>query len=124
MEAWNWANDPPEYERDENGKKVLIPWKTVRDRYREHVNTSVAYGKIPNQKMVTGIRNYADYGIMPGQFLIALITNDLRETFNRADQTNKPLIPEWLTWTWWDAPGIFSVNSKDKMVEHCRKMRD
>jgi hypothetical protein len=122
MKSWDWASDPPEHETDENGNEVLIPWETVRDRYREHVNTAVEYGKIPNPKMVIGIRNYADYGIMPGHFLTALITNDLRGTFNRADETNRELIPEWLTWTWNYAPGIFAVNSVDEMVEHCRKM--
>jgi len=122
MKSWDWASDPPEYEKDENGNKVLIPWETVRDRYWEHVNTSVAYGKIPNHKMVTSIRNYADYGIMPGHFLTALISNDLRETFNRADETNRGLIREWLTWTHWDAPGCFSVKSVDDMLVHCRKM--
>ena len=126
MEAWNWANDPPTYEEDENGNKVLIPWKTVKERYQEHVNTSVAYGKIPNKspRMATSIRNYADYGIMPGHFFTALFTNDLRGTFNRADETNRELIPEWLTWTHWDAPGCFAVKSVDGMVEHCRKMID
>jgi hypothetical protein len=120
MEAWNWENDPPEY--DEN--KVLVPLETVRDRYRKHVNTAVQYGKIPNPRMVSGIRNYADYGIMPGHFLTALITNDLRGTFNRADRTNAALIPEWRTWTWTYAPSCFSVNSVAKMVEHCRRMTD
>lgn len=137
MEAWNWASDPPTYDtvwedgeiaKDENGKnkKVFVPWQTVKERYREHVNTSVAYGKIPNKspRMATSIRNYADYGIMPGHFLTALFTNDLRGTFRHADGTNRELIPEWLTWTWWDAPGCFSFNSVDGMVEHCRKMID
>ena len=117
MKSWDWATDPPEYDED----KVLIPWETVRDTYREHVRRSTAYGKIPNQKMVTGVRNYVEYGIMPGDFLTGLFSNDLRETFNRADPTNRELIPEWLTWTHWDAPSDL-FGSKDKMVEHCRKM--
>ena len=132
MKSWDWANDPPTYDtvwedgeiaKDENGKdkKVFVPWETVRERYQEHVRTSVAYGKIPNQKMVTGVRNYAEYGIMPGDFLLGLFSNDLRETFTRADPTNGKLIPEWLIWMHWDAPSSL-FGSKDKMVEHCRKM--
>jgi hypothetical protein len=117
MKSWDWANDPPEYDED----KVLIPWETVRDTYREHVRRSTAYGKIPNPKSVTTVRNYVEYGIMPGDFLTGLFSNDLRETFNRADPTNRELIPEWLTWTHWDAPSDL-FGSKDKMVEHCRKM--
>ena len=126
MEAWNWANDPTQYETDmaSFGDRVEIPWETVRDNYREHMKVAVEYGKIPNPRMVTGIRNYAEYGIMPGHVLTALITNDLRGTFNRADRTNAALIPEWITWTWNYAPGIFSVNSVAKMIEHCRRMTD
>ena len=36
MEAWNWANDPTQYETDmaSFGDRVEIPWETVRDNYR------------------------------------------------------------------------------------------
>ena len=121
MKSWDWASDPPEYEKDADGNKVLIPWKTVRERYQEHMKTSVAYGKIPNQKMVAGVRNYAEYGIMPGHFLTALFSNNLRGTFNHADETNRELIPEWLTWIHWDILHNL-VTSLDGMREHCRKM--
>ena len=132
MKSWDWANDPPTYDtvwedgeiaKDENGKdkKVFVPWQTVRERYQEHMRTSVAYGKIPNQKMVAGVRNYAEYGIMPGHFLTALFSNNLRGTFNHADETNRELIPEWLTWIHWDIPHNL-VTSLDGMREHCRKM--
>lgn len=52
----------------------------------------------------------------PGDFLIAIITNDLRGAVNRADSTNAPLIPTYVRWLFNRAPGI-SHGSPQKMQD-------
>lgn len=36
-----------------------------------------------------GVKRYIEKGIEPGSFLTAIICNDLKESFGRADETNR-----------------------------------
>lgn len=46
---------------------------------------------IPNY-MVGGIMRWVEEGIPPGDFLMAVIENDLKEACGRADDTNRQLL--------------------------------
>jgi hypothetical protein len=54
--------------------------------------------------MVPGILGYLERGEPVGGFLSALLSNDLRGTFERADGTNAPLIRTYLEFLYNYAP--------------------
>jgi hypothetical protein len=46
--------------------------------------------------MIGGLRSYIEDGVPQGRFLTALLSNDLHETFARADEINSRAIREWV----------------------------
>lgn len=46
--------------------------------------------------MVGAIQNWIEHGIVPGSFLSAVITNDLKQAVGAADHINIRLIPEYV----------------------------
>jgi len=61
------------------------------------------YAAIP-ERVRGGIMRWVEEGVMPGQFLWAVIRNDLREAVWAADDENLPLIPLYVRWFYWHAP--------------------
>jgi hypothetical protein len=57
------------------------------------------------ERMHGGLIRYVEQGIPPGDFLQAVINNDLREACGRADDENKRLLPEYIMWFYNWAPG-------------------
>lgn len=55
------------------------------------------YAKIP-EHMQQALRRYVLEGIAPGDFLTAVICNDLRNAVNRADAHNYPLLRTYVLW--------------------------
>ena len=45
------------------------------------------YSKLPSH-IQKGVQRYIEHGVKPGDFLTAVICNDLKESFARADETN------------------------------------
>ena len=45
-----------------------------------------------------GIMRFYEHGLPPGDFLSAVINNDLKEAVGRADDTNKHLLGNYITW--------------------------
>lgn len=43
-----------------------------------------------------GLRRYLHHGVKPGDFLTAVISNDLREAVGRADNNNMEIIPAYV----------------------------
>jgi hypothetical protein len=71
------------------------------------------YSKIPVPYMVEGMRYYMERApVMHGDFLIALLSNDLMEAFGRADDTNRAAMFEWCRWLYNEAP-LGSYGSKE-----------
>lgn len=56
--------------------------------------------------MWQGVEDYLMRGWEPGGFLTAVITNDLKGAFSRADMTNEHLIKEWVQFMYWHMPAI------------------
>jgi hypothetical protein len=54
-----------------------------------------AWSLIP-EHMRSGLRLYIEEGIPPGDFLYAVLTNNLRETVIRADEINRANIVNWV----------------------------
>jgi hypothetical protein len=76
------------------------------------------YG-IPHQ-MHGAIIRYVEKGIRPGDFLTAVINNDLFEAVGRADSENKLCLDAYVTWFYNQAPGGCAgrAGSVDSWIEH------
>ena len=64
----------------------------------------IKYQLCPNGAMIEGLARYFEYGILPGSFLQALLKNDLRGTCEQADDRNRHLVFEWVSWLYNYAP--------------------
>jgi hypothetical protein len=62
------------------------------------------YAQIP-QRMQEALLRYVKQGSNVGQFLRAVLTNDLFGTFAYADDENKPIIFLYIRWLYNEAPG-------------------
>ena len=62
------------------------------------------YAQIP-EYMQAALRRYVLQGIKPGDFLTAVICNDLRNAVGRADAVNLPLLKLYVQWFYNVAPG-------------------
>ena len=55
-------------------------------------------------RMMESIKRYIEHGIKPGDFLSAIISNDLREAVGRADDENIKNIPAYVSYFYMEAP--------------------
>lgn len=58
------------------------------------------------QHMHGAIARYVDFGIRPGHFLTALLSNDFMEAMGRADDANTAAIQGWARFLYNHVPGI------------------
>lgn len=63
----------------------------------------ISYRGLP-EHMQDGARLYVEQGVPPGDFLTAVLQNDLVEAFNRADATNVHAMLAWAKWLDKDCP--------------------
>lgn len=57
------------------------------------------------ERMVRAMRRYVEHHQPVGDFLTAVLSNNLRMAFRCADDENKPLIEEYVKWAHWEIPG-------------------
>lgn len=74
------------------GTVTAIKW---RDKVR--------WGRIPDY-MHEGLTNYIERGIRPGDFLFSVVTNDLRNAARHADDVNKHLLFDYVSFFYSFAP--------------------
>jgi hypothetical protein len=82
------------------------------------LNFSGDYEKIP-ERMRSAIARYLFDGTKPGDFLSAVISNNLTKAVFSADDENLPLLRLYVQWFYWEAPGN-SWGSADAMREWMR----
>jgi hypothetical protein len=58
------------------------------------------------ERMMDGINLYVEHGIPPGDFLCAVITNDLSEACGRADDENIDNLPAYVAYFYNEAPSL------------------
>lgn len=75
---------------------------TEQDIYGLHFDGE--YAQIP-ERMQEALRRYVLERIKPGDFLTAVICNDLREAVGRADAENALLLRVYVRWLYNVAPG-------------------
>ncbi len=54
--------------------------------------------------MMESLERYVEHGILPGNFLQAVLCNDLTMAVGRADSVNIHLIPEYVKYLYNEAP--------------------
>lgn len=78
----------------------------------------IPYETVPVAYMADAVKNYLEHGLHPGSFLAALLSNDLKETFARADDENGRAVRKWVIWLWNNAPSQ-AWGSAQRVVEWC-----
>jgi len=63
----------------------------------------VDYSMLP-EHMQGAARDYVERGWPPGEFLLAVLTNDLVAAFGRADATNVLFMHQWAMWLYNECP--------------------
>lgn len=63
--------------------------------------------------MQGGLIRYYDSRIPPGDFLTAVLSNDLMEAYNRADENNQHSMRAYVVWLYNCAPGRAGYGSYD-----------
>ena len=58
---------------------------------------SVNYDRLPNHMQI-GARRYVEQGVKPGDFTMAILTNDLYMAIRQADRVNMVHLEEWMDW--------------------------
>jgi len=61
-------------------------------------------GMVIPPHMLLALQRYAASGLPVGDFLRAVICNDLKEACGRADDTNQPILPAYVAWLYNEAP--------------------
>lgn len=82
----------------------------------------VDFDSIPNPAMRQGLETYLDHGQLPGNFLTALLRNDLRDFYARADETNMHLGLSWVRWMHNEFPGN-AWGSKEAVEKWCAQVQ-
>lgn len=61
--------------------------------------------KVPPH-MHGAVQRYMTHGISPGGFLYAVLSNDLKGAFGKADDTNSYYLHQWVEYVVWDLPAL------------------
>lgn len=56
--------------------------------------------------VIESLQRYAEHGIPPGGFLLAVLENDLHEAVARADADNVKTLKHICQFVWWELPAI------------------
>jgi len=75
------------------------------------------------EHMQGAVRRYLNNGIMPGDFLTALLENDLVHSFGLADETNLTAMRTWVEWLYMECPGG-AWGSEDNIRKWCDARRE
>ena len=83
---------------------------------RQDLDNFRHYGLGIPEYMYPGILRYVNQRIIPGQFLQAIICNDLIEAVNRADDYNVKILPVYVCFFYNKTPSD-CWGSKEKMLQ-------
>ena len=74
-------------------------------------------------RMLGGLTRYVEHGIEPGDFLAAVISNDLKGAVSRADDENLANLPAYVAWLYNEAP-IGCCGSPENMQRWMESFRE
>lgn len=79
------------------------------------------------ERMMDGIARYIEHGIPPGDFLTAVVSNDLMEACGRADDENIANLPAYAAYFYNEAPSACHGSPekvKDWITKHFEAMEE
>lgn len=78
------------------------------------------------ERMMPSIKRYVEEGVKPGDFLTAVIENDLSEACGRADDENMRNLPAYAAYFYSETPGMCwgSEKAMTLWIEHKQKEVD
>jgi len=79
------------------------------------VHCALNYDKLVNPSLREGIERWVHLGYPPGDFLTAVICNDLRLAACHADDNNRLLLADWAIW-FINNPPALCWGSKEKAI--------
>ena len=79
----------------------------------------IDYTHLP-QHIREDFRMYIEKGVPQGSFMTALLSNNLKETFARANRRNRASIPAYVDFLYWSVPSNI-WGSEEKVEAHIRK---
>jgi len=79
----------------------------------------IDYTQLP-QHIREDFRMYIEQGVPQGGFMTALLSNNLKETFARADQRNNSYIPAYVDFLYWSVPADI-WGSEEKVKLHLQR---
>ncbi len=91
----------------------------------EGIRAAAVHRRVPSH-IVDGFVLWVTHGLKPGQFVTAVLENNLANSFLRADPTNRRAMLEIVTFVYEDLP-LTCWGSKEKMkawAEACQKERE
>lgn len=106
---WMSCHDPRHHGiiKDLEGPPILIPRgpsMTLRlNKNKRGLMREISYDLLP-EHMRAGARRYIEDGIPPGDFMLAVLTNNFKEACARADDVNKSNLISWATWLVMECP--------------------
>ena len=73
---------------------------------REELNRFEWHGIVIPEHCREGLIRYVAHGLPPGNFLLAVLSNDLREAFACADRENSAAMGAWVGFLYNHCPGL------------------
>jgi hypothetical protein len=89
---------------------------TVKSQTAENLEKFVFKGMRVPMGLRSGIERYVEQGILPGHFLRAIISNDLKDAVQRADDDNLFMLAVYVAFFYNKCP-MTCWGSKEKMLE-------
>ena len=68
------------------------------------MNQSINYEMLP-QSLRGGMRRYIEDGVIPGGFLVAVLSDGLSDAMGRADEANRERLYDIVSFVYNEAPG-------------------
>ena len=69
------------------------------------------------------LKRHVEFGIVPGSFLTAVLSNDLFDAMNRADVVSKAQLGELCKFIYFSLPGV-AWGSKDQVIFYTKTRRE
>jgi len=79
----------------------------------------ISYEKLP-EHIRGGMKRYIEEGLIPGDFLQAVICNNLKLSVQRADDVNIKRMLDIVSFMYWEVP-MSAWGSYEKMIEWSKK---
>src|SRR5271168_3419638 len=83
----------------------------VTDLLLEKIFAEADWDMIPDH-MVDSVKNWVEYGWLPGEFLQSILENDIYEAVWHADNMNEGKISNWVKFVTWYLPSACHGNAE------------